>query len=125
MVDERELREAKKFLTGYHKKLPWQVNSAGRRVGHCDTCIPAVDCSVGFAHGIDGLVSESGDKQCCFFRGQNPRYGWGEVVWNHGVMDFRRPFYTLWWMDVSPRAENNFPLNTKNFLDKYSQLKIK
>lgn len=29
--------------------------------------MPAADCSVGFAHGIDGLVSESGDKQCCFF----------------------------------------------------------
>ena len=31
--------------------------------------MPAVDCSVGFAHGIDGLVLESGDIWRFFFVG--------------------------------------------------------
>jgi len=42
--------------------------------------MPAVDCSVGFAHGIDGLCL------CVFARasralgGVTVGYGWGEVV---------------------------------------------
>ena len=42
---------------------------------------------MGFAHEIDGLVSESGDKQCCFFSWTKPtlRLGRGRLKsWSDG-----------------------------------------
>ena len=46
---------------------------------------------MGFAHGTDHLVFESGDKQCCFFRGQSPRYDW---VWRGRLKSWGDGFQT-------------------------------
>lgn len=51
--------EAKNSLTEYYKKTSLTDKPTATAGRARDT---AVDCSVGFAHEIDGLVSESGDK---------------------------------------------------------------
>ena len=53
------LREAKNSFTEYYKKTSLTDKSTATAGRARDT---AADCSVGFAHGIDRLLSKSGDK---------------------------------------------------------------